>query len=131
VFIACLHLFFSYGTYLPYLPFVTREGVTLTLQQWLRLWTWLELSYVLRYFNFHTVIFNALSRLFPGRHETLYAGILALDFFPEVIHKIQTKTRSSWRTVVRHPLHGSHKALQGIYMTVMSIMTTRNNALPD
>jgi hypothetical protein len=131
VFVACLHLFFSYGTYLPYLPFITREGATLTLQQWLRLWTWLELSCVLRYFNFEAVVFGALSRLFPGRQETLYAGILALDFFPEVIRKIQIKTRSHWRVVVRHPIRGSEKALRAIYLTVIAIMSGEKSAADE
>ena len=130
VFVACLHLFFSYGTSLPYLPFITREGLTLTLQQWLRLWIWLELSCVLRYYNFHTVVFNGLSRLFPNRQETLYAGILALEFFPEVIQKIQIKTRRHWRTVVRHPINSSEKGLRTIYKTVVGVMSARHTVPP-
>jgi heptaprenyl diphosphate synthase len=84
IFIACIDLFFSYGTRMERLPWFTHEGVDLTLKQWLRLWTWLQGMYILTHFNFHAVMLSALSRIFRSHHETLFAGVLALEFFPAI-----------------------------------------------
>jgi heptaprenyl diphosphate synthase len=84
VFIACVNLFFSYGTRIENIPFVTNEGVDATVKQWLRLWTWLQVSSILSYFNFHAVMLQALRRIFPGHKETIFAGVLALEYFPGI-----------------------------------------------
>jgi heptaprenyl diphosphate synthase len=84
VFIACVNLFFSYGTRIENLPFVTNEGVDATVKQWLRLWTWLQVSSILSYFNFHAVMLQTLRKIFPGHQETIFAGVLALEYFPGI-----------------------------------------------
>ena len=84
VFIACVNLFFSYGTRIENVPFVTSEGVDATVKQWLRLWTWLQVSSILSYFNFHAVMLQTLRRIFPGHQETIFAGVLALEYFPGI-----------------------------------------------
>jgi heptaprenyl diphosphate synthase len=84
VFIACVDLFFSYGARIEKLPFITHEGVDATLKQWLRLWTWLQVSSILTYFNFHTVMLQTMRKIFPGHQETIFAGVLALEYFPGI-----------------------------------------------
>ncbi|HMD69410.1 MAG TPA: Gx transporter family protein [Chitinivibrionales bacterium] len=83
-FVACVNVFFSYGARIEGLPFLTREGIDLTIGQWLRLWTWLQVSAILFYFRFDAVMFDALSTLFRKHHETLFAGVLALEYFPGI-----------------------------------------------
>jgi heptaprenyl diphosphate synthase len=84
IFIACVDLFFSYGTRIENVPFITSEGVDATVKQWLRLWTWLQISSILSYFNFHAVMLQTLSRIFPRHQETIFAGVLALEYFPGI-----------------------------------------------
>jgi heptaprenyl diphosphate synthase len=84
IFIACVDLFFSYGTRIENVPFITNEGLDATLKQWLRLWTWLQVSSILSYFNFHAVMLQTLSRIFRRHQETIFAGVLALEYFPGI-----------------------------------------------
>jgi heptaprenyl diphosphate synthase len=84
VFIACVNIFFSYGTRIERLPFITHEGLDVTVRQWLRLWTWLEVSFILSYFNFHAVMLSMLQKLFPHHRSTLFAGVLCLEYFPAI-----------------------------------------------
>jgi hypothetical protein len=84
LFVACINVFFAYGTRVEGLPFLTREGIGLTIEQWLRLWTWLQVSAVLFHFRFDAVMFDALSAIFKNHHETLFAGVLALEYFPGI-----------------------------------------------
>jgi len=83
-FVACVNIFFSYGARIEGVPFLTREGLDLTIWQWLRLWTWLQVSAILSHFNFHAVMLEVLSKVFPGHRETLFAGVLALEYFPGI-----------------------------------------------
>jgi heptaprenyl diphosphate synthase len=109
LFIACINLFFSYGTYLAQVPFLTREGVDLTLKQCLRLWTWLEISFLLSYFNFHSVMFASLRSLFPAHKETIFSGLLALEYFPAIAEESKTYAKKSLAKAVSS-LFGSKKA---------------------
>ena len=84
VFIAAVDLFFSYGTRIENIPFITNEGVDAAVKQWLRLWTWLQVSSILSYFNFHAVMLQTLSRIFPRHQESIFAGVLALEYFPGI-----------------------------------------------
>ena len=97
LFIACVNLFFSYGTSLERLPFLTREGVDLTLKQWLRLWTWLEISFLLSYFRFHSVLYHSLRNIFSNHKETIFAGLLALEYFPAIAEESRTWAKRSWK----------------------------------
>jgi len=38
----------------------------------------------LSHFNFHAVMLEVLSKVFPGHRETLFAGVLALEYFPGI-----------------------------------------------
>jgi|WetSurMetagenome_2_1015567.scaffolds.fasta_scaffold00008_13 heptaprenyl diphosphate synthase len=83
-FIALIDVFFSYGTRIESIPFVTREGLEATARQWLRLWTWLQVSAILSFFKFDAVMLEGMARLFKNHHETLSAGVLALEYFPGI-----------------------------------------------
>jgi heptaprenyl diphosphate synthase len=104
VFIACVNIFFSYGTALERFPFLTREGVDLTVRQWLRLWTWLEVSFLLSYFKFHAVMFSVLRKLFPRHQSTLFAGVLGLEYFPAIASDGRMLARKTLGAFFSHPL---------------------------
>ncbi len=85
LFIGIVYLFFSYGTRIDGIPLITHEGVNETSAQFLRLWIWLEAGLLLNYFKFHTFFFNALQLFFPAHLATLSAGLLSMEYFPEVV----------------------------------------------
>jgi hypothetical protein len=99
VFIALVNIFFSYGTRVDGIPFVTHEGARLTTDQWLRLWTWLQASVILARFNFHAVMLQTLRRIFRRHHETLLAGVLALEYFPAVAESSRLLVRNAFASV--------------------------------
>jgi heptaprenyl diphosphate synthase len=103
-FVACVNLFFSYGTRIERFPFLTHEGVDLTVRQWLRLWTWLEVSLIFPYFNFHSVVLSVLRKLFPGHRATLFAGILGLEYFPAVASDSRAYAKRAMALLFAHPL---------------------------
>jgi heptaprenyl diphosphate synthase len=85
VLIAAVYLVFSYGRRVPGFSIITYEGARETALQWLKLWTWLELSLLLSHFKFNQVFFSLLSALFPGFRNTLSAGMVALEQVPRVM----------------------------------------------
>jgi hypothetical protein len=99
-FVACVNIFFSYGARIEGVPFLTREGLDLTIRQWLRLWTWLQVSAILSHFNFHTVMLQVLSKVFPGHRETLFAGVLALEYFPGIAEDSKAYVRKRFAAMV-------------------------------
>ncbi len=83
--VAVVHLLFTHGRRVPEVPFVTYEGARESARQLLRLWTWLQLSQVLKRSGFGAWTMSLLSRLLPDRHETLAAGLVALEYFPDTL----------------------------------------------
>jgi heptaprenyl diphosphate synthase len=122
VFVAALYLFFSFGKRIEAVPLVTYEGAAATAAQWLRLWTWLELSFVFTCFRFHTVVFAALKRLFPSHRDTLYAGLLALEYFPFLISAVRRPSPSGLVRALRHPLETSQRAVRKAFRDVSDAM---------
>jgi uncharacterized membrane protein len=84
IFIAITYLFFSYGTRLDLLPFVTKDGLFAFAKQSLRIWCWLQTSHIFKKFKFHDFFMAILQKFFPGKKETLAAGMIALKHFPEI-----------------------------------------------
>jgi heptaprenyl diphosphate synthase len=133
LFVACVNVFFSYGTRVEGLPFLTREGISLTVEQWLRLWTWLQVSAILFHFRFDAVMFDALSFVFGKHHETLFAGVLALEYFPWIAEDSKTYVRNKFglffvrkKTNVdgqsKSGLKGVERWAEGLYSLVMRRM---------
>ncbi len=106
LFIGVVHGLLSYGTRIEGVPLVTYEGARLTFAQWLKLWTWIELSFSLTYFNFHRVVFDLLKRFFPQNRTALFAGVLALEYFPSIVGVVREKSRGVFLRCARHPIKG-------------------------
>jgi len=85
IFIAVTYLFFAYGTRAEWLPFTTNEGLLAFAKQSLRLWCWLQTAHIFKRFKFHELFIGALYRFFPNKHDTIEAGMIALEHFPEVM----------------------------------------------
>jgi heptaprenyl diphosphate synthase len=85
LFIGVVYLFFSHGTRIGTLPFVTIEGVCDGGMQLLRLWSWLQAGVLLQTLKGNRILFAALQRIFPARAATLLAGLVALEYFPAVL----------------------------------------------
>ncbi|MDR2579114.1 MAG: Gx transporter family protein [Chitinispirillales bacterium] len=93
IFIAATYLFFSYGARLDLLPFLTRDGLFSFVKQSLRLWCWLQTVHIFKKFKFHELFMGALQKFFPGKKETLAAGMIALKHFPEITRLAKSKTK--------------------------------------
>jgi heptaprenyl diphosphate synthase len=111
VFIACINLLFSFGTVVERFPLVTHEGLELTARQWLRLWTWLQVSFILSYFNFHAVMFSILKKVFPRHQSTLFAGVLSLEYFPAIASDGRAYAKQAITLFFMHPV----KSLKGLF----------------
>lgn len=85
LFIGVVYLFFSYGTRIDGIPLITHEGLHETSAQFLRLWIWLEAGLLLNFFKFHTFFFSTLKVFFPAHLATLSAGLLSMEYFPEIV----------------------------------------------
>jgi hypothetical protein len=106
--VAAIHLFFTYGRSIPGVPLVTYEGVSESVRQLLRLWTWLQLSQVLKKSGFGAWTMALLGKLLPRRTETLAAGVLALEFFPETLAWARQAAGPAIRALVRSPRTAVH-----------------------
>jgi len=94
LFVAFTNIFFSYGKRLDIIPFVTIDGLIAFVKQSLRLWCWLQTVHILNRFDFHKSFIGLLYRFFPNKRDTLEAGMIALEHFPEVI-KLSKSSKSS------------------------------------
>lgn len=120
LFIGLLYLFFSFGTRVDGFSWITREGVIATVTQWLRLFSWIQLSFILTRLRFHQVFFGALTRLFPGHGQTLFAGMLSLEIFPQLFALTQ---KSIGRLRISHlarPRTAMQGALKRLHSDVLS-----------
>jgi heptaprenyl diphosphate synthase len=103
VFIAVMYLFFSYGRAMAGIPFVTHEGVRETLLQWLRVWTWIELSTILSRLEFNRIVLRSAMKRLPFGQETFAAAILALELFPPFVDLLKGYLRIDVREVMKNP----------------------------
>jgi heptaprenyl diphosphate synthase len=115
LFVALMYCILPYGTRLERLSFLTHESATATLQQWLRLYAWLELSFILARFRFHVVLFAMLSRLFWRREVTLTAGLLAFEYVPLVADAGRKRGKGFFGNLIRHPLLTAKQGISGLY----------------
>lgn len=121
LFIAIVYLFFSYGTRIHGLPLITREGLNETIAQFLRLWIWLEASFLLHHFQFHTFFFRVLKWLFPSHIATFSAGLLSLEYFPEMIRFSRSKESRDGLDFIKNPIDSLHIFLERIIIRIESI----------
>jgi hypothetical protein len=131
LFIGCIHGFLSYGTRIEVFPLVTYEGARLTGVQWLKLWTWLELSFLLTRFNFHRVVLALLRGLFPNNRTSLAAGITALELFPLIVEKVQKKTMRQILRCVIHPVMGMRRSFTFVCREIEELLVLRRETSGD
>jgi heptaprenyl diphosphate synthase len=126
VFVACLLLFLPYGKKVPWAPWITYEGLEATIDQWLRLWTWLQISFMFIYFKFHAVVFRVLSFLFKSYTSTLYSGLLAVEDFPGVFDLLRRRVTMEFQAVFRHPVESSIKAVTRVFHDVADYIVLKH-----
>lgn len=85
------------------IPWLTREGLLETVRGWLRLWIWLQATSLFLFLKFHSTIHRLLKRWFPGHGETVYAAVIALELYPEVIERFRCRFFSLVGALVTAP----------------------------
>jgi heptaprenyl diphosphate synthase len=103
LFVAFTNIFFSYGRRMDILPFITVDGVAAFVKQSLRLWCWLQTVHILKRFNFHLIFISILRKIFPARKETIEAGMLALEHFPEVMRLSKASKKLPVKALITNP----------------------------
>jgi heptaprenyl diphosphate synthase len=103
LFVGFTNLFFTYGKRIDIIPFITEEGIIAFVKQSLRLWCWLQTVHILNRFDFHKSFINLLYRFFPNKKDTLEAGMIALEHFPEVMKLSKSSQKVSIKTLITHP----------------------------
>jgi heptaprenyl diphosphate synthase len=139
-FVAVMYLFFSYGRTVAWLPFVTYEGIHETMRQWLRVWTWIQISDVLTRLEFNRAVLNAAIRHMPFGRATLIASLFALELFPAFValpESLQRRTAgaaglSGERTLERvlklirrafdHPVRNVAAAIGRLYGEIVKLV---------
>lgn len=115
LFIAVTHLFFTYGTRNGILPFTTNEGLLAFAGQSMRLWCWLQTVHIFKRFEFHALLINTLYRFFPNKKDTLEAGMIALEHFPEIIRLSKSENKIPIHTLLFKPKEALSK-----YVSIMA-----------
>ena len=103
LFVAFTNLFFTYGKRLEIIPFITEEGIMAFVKQSLRLWCWLQTVHILNRFDFHKSFIGLLYRFFPNKKDTLEAGMIALEHFPEVMKLSKSSKKFSVKRLIASP----------------------------
>lgn len=116
--VACMNLFFSYGTVVPQIPILTFEGIKETAIQWIRIFTWLQVTYLFLHFNTHLYIFHILKNKFPNNGTMLAAGIESVEYFPIVLDMMRKKTWHYLKLIVSKP----KIAVQELLMMMIDVM---------
>lgn len=103
LFIAIAYMLFSFGTRIHGLPLITIEGLNETTLQFLKLWIWLEASLLLTHFRFHIFFFSMLTKLFPSAGTIFRAGLIALEYFPEMVQFSKSRESMNGLNFFRTP----------------------------
>ena len=103
LFVAFTNLFFSYGKRIDAVPFITIDGIFAFVKQSLRLWCWLQTVHILNRFDFHKSFIGLLYRFFPNKKDTLEAGMIALEHFPEVMKLSKPSKKFSIKALITGP----------------------------
>jgi heptaprenyl diphosphate synthase len=103
LFIAFTNLLFSYGKRIDIIPFITVDGLTAFLKQSARVWCWLQTVHILKRFNFHSIFISMLHKFFPAKRDTIEAGFLALEYFPEVMRISKSSKKLSAKKLITGP----------------------------
>jgi heptaprenyl diphosphate synthase len=123
-FVGVMYLFFSYGRTVAGISFVTYEGAREALLQWLRLWTWIELSLVLSRMGFNRLVLHAAARVLPFGRDTVVAAVLALELFPAFVGllKPHAKTAGNGR-FLRWRTGGAASSIERLYGRIRKLVS--------
>ncbi|MBD3421534.1 MAG: hypothetical protein GF398_15555 [Chitinivibrionales bacterium] len=127
LFVGCMYGFFTPGKRVLWLPLVTFDGLDLAARQWLRIWTWLQITHIFTRLKFHTLVFGVMQAIFPGRRYTLYAGLLALEDFPVLFNLVRNRLGPTMRDMLRHPIATARLAVSATFEDVMHHVIKRGN----
>lgn len=125
LFVAVTHLFFTYGTRSGILPFTTNEGLLAFTKQALRLWCWLQTVHIFKKFHFHELFISALYKFFPNKKDTLEAGMIALEHFPEIIRFAKSEKKLSISTLLFKPRIALSGYVEAVARRIADITTSR------
>jgi heptaprenyl diphosphate synthase len=122
LFIFCMYSFFSFGTRLSWAGFLTSEGLKSAALQIIRVWALLEAGLLLPTLRFNEIMFSMLKKVFQRNDETLAAGIIALEYFPEVIRFVKDRKSRKDLNFFRKPLFSIHEFLtrvqDNVFLTI-------------
>ncbi|MDO5576824.1 MAG: Gx transporter family protein, partial [Fibrobacter sp.] len=124
LFIMLIYLGFSYGKRIEFLPFLTYEGVSVTVSQILRVWTWVMCGLILKKFRFNEIVYSFLKKIYPSHIETLLSGLLALEYFPEVIGYAKSKECLSGLNFLKNPSFSLNQFVTRIQNYVLSTLNS-------
>lgn len=124
VVVGALHVFMTHGRAIDWLPGASREGLVLATVQWLRLWTWLQLSQLLKWSGFDRVVIRSLTWLLPRHRNTIGAAILALEYFPETLDESRKGAVSALQAMLRSPLHAPQTFVRDAFEGTMAKLQT-------
>jgi heptaprenyl diphosphate synthase len=103
LFILFIYFGFSYGTKFRSIPFLTHDGVQAASLQILRVWIWLEAGLLLQKCKFQETFFSILRRVFKDQQTTLNAGIIALEYFPDILNYAKSKKSIDGLNFIKTP----------------------------
>lgn len=126
VFVGAVYLFLSYGRKIPGIPIITYEGMQETIAQWLRLWTWLQLSVLLARYRFNDLFLAGMRRLFPAYQTTIFAGVLALEFFPAVLDLTKEKRIIDPKLLLHSPRAALAQAFARLHREIGGLLSKEN-----
>lgn len=102
LFILLTYVIFTGGKRVLFLPIGTEEGFYSAAVQMLRLWAWIEAGIILNKLKCNELLFAILSKVFPGRKQTLAGGFAALVYFPEIISQ-KKKNNTGFGNIIKNP----------------------------
>ena len=120
--VAATHVFLAHGKTVAGISWLTYEGLEAARGQAVRLWTWLQLSQLLRPAGFDRVMLGVLSRAFGRHQDTLAAAMLALEHFPDMLRRARALSAVFLRTLVRKPRQAMGSLVRSFYGEVMAMV---------
>jgi len=126
LFILFIYLGFSYGKRIEYIPFLTYEGVNIAFSQILRVWTWIMSGLILKQFRFNEIVYSFLKKIYPSHTETLVSGVLALEYFPEVIGYAKSRECLSGLNFLKKPFCSLNGFTTRIQTYILSALSSGN-----
>jgi heptaprenyl diphosphate synthase len=121
-FVAVMYSFFSYGRTFAGIPFVTSDGLRETALQWLRLWTWLELSVVLSRLEFNRIVLQSAAKRLPFGRGTFTAALFSLELFPAFIELLKGYLKMDLKRAFGDPKGAVKRTVVRLYGDIQELI---------